>query len=190
MTRDEVKKIVRIIVSSFPNWNPKDLADTVDAWTFSLEDYSYGDIAVALKGYIQSNTSGFAPSVGQLIGMVRKADEYSYLNEMEAWAIVDNAIRRAGYYAEEEFAKMPELVQKAIGSPSNLRSMALSEDYNESVVMSNFQRTYRTVVERDKEYRALPQEMKLKIEDMKCKGFLEDGKKEENRESQLISRGL
>ena len=40
MTRDEAKKIVMIIASTFPNWKPNNLSFTVDAWTAMLEEYS------------------------------------------------------------------------------------------------------------------------------------------------------
>lgn len=36
--------------------------------------------------------------------------------------------RNSGYHAEEEFARLPELIQKAVSSPGQLREWALSEN--------------------------------------------------------------
>ena len=67
MTRDEVKKIIMVVMASYPNWKPNDLSFTVDVWYMMLCDYTYNDVAKALKTYITTDTSGFAPSIGQLV---------------------------------------------------------------------------------------------------------------------------
>lgn len=41
MTRDETKKIVMIIASTYPNWHPSDMSFTVDAWALMLESFTY-----------------------------------------------------------------------------------------------------------------------------------------------------
>ena len=37
MTRDEVKEIVMVIYSTYPNWKPDDLKFTVNAWYLMLQ---------------------------------------------------------------------------------------------------------------------------------------------------------
>ena len=153
MTRDEAKKLIMIICSTYPNYKPMDLRDTVDVWHFMLSDFDYSEVSVALKAYILSDTSGFAPTVGQLLEKVRKIKSPEELNEMQAWGLVSKALRNGTYGAEEEFNKLPPLVQQAVGSPSQLRNWATT-DYEsiENVIQSNFMRTYRTVCHRANEY--------------------------------------
>ena len=67
MTREEAKKIVMIVVTTYPNFKPNDLGFMVDVWTDMLSDYTYQEIAISLKSYIKSENGGFAPSIGQLI---------------------------------------------------------------------------------------------------------------------------
>lgn len=158
MTREETKKIVMIIASTYPNWHPADMSFTVDAWALMLESFNYQQIAAALKAFILSNTSGFAPAVGQLIGLLDRIGGSQEPSEMEAWSLVSNALRRSTYYAESEFEKLPEIVQKAVGSPSMLRNWAQSDmESVESVIQSNFMRTYRQVIARSRERRKIPQ---------------------------------
>lgn len=84
---------------------------------------------------------------------------------MEAWMLVSKALRNGYYGAVEEFNKLPPLVQKAVGSPDNLRNWALTDINSiENVVQSNFMRTYRTVVNRAKEYQKMPKDIKALIE--------------------------
>ena len=160
MTRDETKKIIRIIADSYPNYKPSDISETIDVWSMMLEEYPYNQIAMALKAYILTDTSGFAPSIGQLVNKLTSAEPQ--LNEMEAWSLVSKAIRNGYYGAEEEFAKLPEVVQKAVGNPANLRAWSHTDEQSiENVVQSNFFRTYRAVVKRESESAKLPDSLRL-----------------------------
>jgi hypothetical protein len=56
-------------------------------------------------------------------------------------------------------------VQKAVGTPANLRAWAHTDESSiENVVQSNFMRTYRTVVKRENECAKLPPSIKNLIE--------------------------
>ena len=153
------------MVDSYPNYKPVDMAETIDVWQMMLEDFSYQKVAMALKAYIMSDTSGFAPSIGQLVGKMQMISQPNELNEMEAWALVSKAIRNGYYGAETEFAKLPEMVQKAIGQPSQLRQWAHSDmESIETVIQSNFMRSYRMVVKREKEVQRMPSDVRMLIE--------------------------
>lgn len=160
MTREEAKKIVMVIASTYPNWHPLDMSFTVDAWASMLESFTYQEISAALKVFILSDTSGFAPSVGQIIGLLDRVGNSQEPNEIEAWTLVSNALRRSTYYAESEFNKLPEIVQRAVGSPSMLRNWAQTDMQSvENVVQSNFMRTYRQEVSKNREKRKIPQDV-------------------------------
>ena len=153
------------MVDSYPNYKPNNISETVDVWNMMLSDYDYNLVAMALKAYILSDTGGFAPSIGQLVAKMQTITKPQELSEMEAWSLVSKAIRNSGYNSVEEFANLPLLVQKAVGTPDNLRNWAVS-DYQtiESVIQSNFLRTYRTVVRRENEINCMPNEIKALID--------------------------
>lgn len=149
----------------YPNYKPSNLSETVDVWNMMLEEYNYNQISMALKAYVHSDTSGFAPSIGQLINKLHEVQAPQELNEMEAWLLVGKALRNGTYGAVEEFNKLPPLVQKAVGSPDNLRNWAQTDSESiENVVQSNFMRTYRIVVNRAKEYQKMPKDIQALIE--------------------------
>ena len=166
MTREETVKIIRIMVDSYPNYKPNDISETVDVWNMMLSDYDYNIVAMALKAYILSDTSGFAPSVGQLVDKMKSITTPQELNEMEAWALVCDALSNSGYNYAEEYAKLPPLVQKAVGLPTQLQTWALTENLNKDVVGSNFMRCYRIEVERQKEISKMPQNVREMIENI------------------------
>lgn len=144
MTREETVKIIRIMCDCYPNYKPNNLSETVDVWSSILEKHDMNMISSGLKAYIVSDASGFPPSIGQII---KKAQDIAVSNdkisEMEAWSLVSSAIRNSCYNSEAEFSKLPKIVQRSVGSPRQLRTWAIDENYNESVVSSNFIKCYR-----------------------------------------------
>ena len=159
------------MVDSYPNYKPNDISETVDVWQMMLSDYDYNLVAMALKAYILSDTIGFAPSIGQLVSKIQTITKPHELSEMEAWSLVSKAIRNSGYNSVEEFAKLPPIVQNAVGLPEQLRTWALDENYNEQVVSSNFMRCYRNELARHEELSKMPAEIKALIDNSFRKSY-------------------
>lgn len=165
MVREDIAKILAIMQAAYPNYRPADKTATLNTWFVIMQEYSYEDVSTALKMYITSDTSGFAPAIGQIIGMIQRVKQPEQLNEMEAWALVSRALRNDYYGAEEEFKKLPPLVQRAVGSPSQLRNWSQTDRESvENVIQSNFLRTYRAVAVAEKETERMPQDVRNKIE--------------------------
>lgn len=164
MTIKEARKFVAVLMVTYPNYNPIDEELTAETWAGVTEEYTYEQVDMALRSYMKSNTSGFAPVPGQIIDKIRAMTKPQELNEMEAWSLVSKAIRNSGYNSVEEFAKLPPLVQKAVGLPSQLRTWALDENYNEEVAMSSFQRAYKAELKRHEELQKMPQNVRNLIE--------------------------
>lgn len=166
MTRDETIKILMVIQAAYPNYKPPDKTVAVNVWAEMLSDIPYEKVSAAVKMYIQTDTSGFAPSVGdvreRVCDIFAKEDD---LNETAAWSLVLKAIRRSTYYSEEEFAKLPATVQRAVASPKQLWEWATLEDVDGktlTVIQSNFQRTFRMEQQRERERNKLsPDVLKL-----------------------------
>ena len=147
MTREQTVDLVRAIVGIYPNWKPDDLTETVNAWHWALEEYPAEAIKAALQIYIKTNNTGFAPSVSQLIGAMHKPAENDHLSEGEAWALVKKAIQNGNYHAEDEFNRLPEVIQRAVGGAGMIRQWAQTDtDEVNTVVMSNFQRSYKAIL--------------------------------------------
>lgn len=164
MNEIEAKRIIASMMAIYPNYNVFDVDAAIKAWASVMDDCSYEDVSAALKAYARSDTTGFAPSPGNLIEIIHSMKMPQALNEKEAWALVRAAISRSGYYSEEEFAKLPTLAQKAVGAPSQLKAWALDENYNEGVISSQFIRCYRAENERAHSISKMPIQVQRMIE--------------------------
>ena len=167
MTETEVRKLLAMTQAVYPNYNPPSREAAVNAWLMCLSEYDNNVVMAAFKAYITTDTSGFAPSIGQLIDKLHAIQNPQELNEMEAWSLVSKALRNGYYGAVEEFNNLPPLVQKAVGSPDNLRNWSQTDTNSiENVVQSNFIKTYRTVVNRENEIKKMPADVRTLIENV------------------------
>ncbi len=170
MNREETKKILMVIDATYPNFKIENKQQTLDAWHFMLSDYDYNEIALGLKTYITTSGSAFAPSVSELIGMTRKPAELTAIDEVTAWGQVRAAIRKGLYYSRDEFEKLDPDVQRAVGTPDQLREWAqLSSNEIETVIQSNFRRRFETMQKRAQEVEAMPAEVRQLLQNAALK---------------------
>lgn len=164
MTETEVRQLLAMTQAVYPNYNPPSREAAVNAWLMCLSEYDNNVVMAAFKAYMTTDTSGFAPSIGQLVDKIHAIQNPQELTELEAWSLVSKAIRNGLYGADEEFAKLPPLVQQAVGQPRCLTEWAMLGAEDKAVTQSNFMRTYRTVVCRAKELSKMPPEVRALIE--------------------------
>lgn len=167
MTSEETMKLLRAISAAYPNFNPKDMRDTAEIWTMVLGDLPLSAVFAAFRSYLDDGNE-FAPNPGQLRALLRNVSTTDP-TEAEAWDMVLTAIKRSAYFAQDEFDNLPEDIQKAIGSPEYLRSLAIADDANWSVESSNFYKNYRIIKERERQTANLPNGVRNYIEEMKAK---------------------
>lgn len=165
MSREGVKKLIMAITVTYPNFHPKDMTFMVNVWTAMLSEYDGRDVEVAFKRYALTNTSGFAPSVGQIVQEIQNVREDDDPGELAVWSMVSKAIRNSGYHAQEEFDKLPPLVQRVVHSPQNLEEWAMMDtDTVNSVIQSNVIRSYRAAAKSEKEEARLPEGFRKELE--------------------------
>ena len=124
-------------------------------WANLLPDKELSEMTVAARVFIRSDTSGFPPTIGQLMALL--PPDKDELGENEAWALVRGAISRSRYNAQEEFEKLPKMVQKCLGGHELLTDYAeMDVGQLETVVASGFKRNYRDEAAKAREKRKLP----------------------------------
>lgn len=165
MTKEQVGKLLMTIQAYYHNYNPPDKKIAINAWYVMLAEYPEELVLQALRACIATNTSGFAPDVGQIMSKIQTISQPQELDGMAAWGLVSKALRNGTYGAVEEFNKLPPLVKQAVGMPDNLKNWATSDCQTiETVIQSNFLRTYETVVKRANEIKRMPDSIKSLIE--------------------------
>ena len=153
MTREEFKAIAMGLYVIYEV--PKNQTQ-FDVWYELLSDMDYATCEAGALAY--SQTEHYQPTPANTRKKAMELMEIpSELSEGEAWYMVRKAIGNGIYGYEEEYAKLPESIQKAIGNAKQLHHWAIDSDFNEGVVQSQFLRSYRTVEERRKTLEKLPQ---------------------------------
>ena len=165
MNREETKKLLELISVYYPNYNPKDKSATLNAWAAMLPDVSYESMVEALKAFVRTSDSQFAPNIGQLLARLDSIQNGD-IDDGEAWNLVYRAICNSAYNAEEEFAKLPEDIQETLHDPSQLREWAISDINGNAlqVIHSNFLKAFGQVKQRRKDARRLTPDVRAQIE--------------------------
>ncbi len=185
MTYRETLQIMAILKTAYPNYykGGSDLEQAAALWAELFADDDVLVVAAAVKAFIVNDNKGFPPVIGQIKTMVCDLTSPKEMTELEAWGLVSAALRNSLYNSEDEYRKLPPVIQRIVGSPSVLREWAQS-DINElqTVIASNFQRSYRAMAKSEREFIALPQSTKDILSklagEMDIKNALEGGEDE------------
>ena len=163
MSKEEFKTLVKAMkaVYTHPSFIPDKYA--FDVWYSMLHDLDYQTASAAIQKHMQSEereptVASIRKHAEQINGGLR--DE---IGEMQAWHMVYRAICDSAYHADERFAELPEIIQRAVASPGNLREWSqMDKDTVNSVGQSQFLRSYRAEVKRAADLRKLsPDLLKL-----------------------------
>lgn len=161
MTKKETALILATLRAAYPGFyrdmTPEDAQTAANLWQGLFADEDYKLVSAAVQTLIKTRTSTFPPVPGEVTEQIYKLAHQDELGEAEAWALVKAAAARGTYNATEEFDALPPAVQSVVRSPAQLRSWAQMDTAEfESVVASNFQRSYRARRAQDREFEALP----------------------------------
>lgn len=167
MNRDETLKVMGVLKAAYPryyaNQSKEDILSAVNLWNVMLNEYDYAIVTKAVRALIA--TVKFPPSVAEVIESIQKITMPRQLEPLEAWGLVKRAIKNSLYNAEDEFLKLPEEIQMTIGSPEQLRAWAKDEENAaDTVISSNFQRSYQAKIKSIREYAAMPQDVRKLID--------------------------
>lgn len=148
MTRDETVKLLYLLHTTYPNsfsgLNTEKIGQMADVWQMILEEENFNDMQMAFKMYCRSDTTGFAPTPGQLIALVKDLEDPYVSTADEAWSKVLLAARDGTYHAEERFNAFDDITKMCVGSPANLSAMSLVDETSlTTVVRSQFVKEYR-----------------------------------------------
>ena len=170
MTEKQVTDILNVLKISFPqsfhNWGQEQIIGYKALWVEMFKDDDARLVVNAVKSLISTSTSSFAPTIGQIKNKMHSLTTVNTeVSSLEAWEVVRKAISRSGWYAEEEFEKLPDDLKRLVGSASQLHNWSqMDSDTVNSVISSNFQRNYKQRAEKDKELAMLPNDVKKALQ--------------------------
>lgn len=172
MTISQTAQMMAILRAAYPRFyigmTDEDAEAALNLWHGFFTDDDASLVSDAVKAFIANDTKGFPPSIGQIrekLDTINQAVNGFELTPQSAWGLVKRAMKDSAYHAAERFAELPEVVREVVGSPSQLHDWAVSDDgVSESVLASNFQRSYAARAEQHRTIRRMPGDVRARIE--------------------------
>lgn len=169
MTEQEAGLIIAELQVNYPDTFHSMSDDTLRAmirlWAECFEAETYDLVKRAVRSYVMATAERFMPNIGQIKEQIRKMTTAPSLSEQQAWNLVHMALRNSTYGYKEEYAKLPPPVQTAVGSAEQLQAWAaMDADTVQSVVASNFMRSFKVVAKRDEEFAKLPEGLRSDLQ--------------------------
>lgn len=182
MTIQEMAQIIDILAIEYPQIGSRTDEEKVNMmklWASMFADEPGQMVAMAVKAFMASDTKGFPPKIGQIKTIIGKMTMPAELemSELEAWNLVRKAIRGASMQdwsrkmqpdgtmsppsAVVQFNRLPELLKRLVGDPSQLAMWEeLPNDEINTIIQSNFMRSWRARAAHEKEMLALPADIR------------------------------
>lgn len=165
VNRAETIALMGVIRVAYPRYflglDRDTLVHTVDLWAEMFSEDPAAEVTAAVKAFIATDDKGFPPHVGAIKSKLTKIRTSDFLSEQEAWNLVLRALGNSCYGYIEEYAKLPEAVKRIVGSARQLQTWAgMDFDTVNSVVASNFQRSYRAHIADLRETCSLPPDVR------------------------------
>ena len=167
MDREETRKILAVLKAGYPNFY-KDLKKTdadqiIDLWATMFADEPAAVVVEAVKSLMC--TLKYPPTIADVKERISMIIHPQEMTEMEAWNKVRNAI--SYYNAKENFDRLPPILQKVVGNSEQLRIWAqMDSETVDSVIQSNFMRSYKVKAAQEKELSVLPESTKQIIQQL------------------------
>ena len=183
VTFDQTKEILTHLQieypQSFSKLDYRQMQAKLQLWAEEFAQDDYRIVSAAVRVLIRSSRE-FAPNIGQIREKMYQLSNPDALTETEAWALVSKACQNGTYGHKEEFNKLPPEVQAAVGSPEMIKQWAaMDADEVESVVASNFMRSYKVHAKRKQEMGLVPPEIRELLAGMTTKMSMPPHAKEE-----------
>ncbi len=136
-----------------------------------FKDDTYGLVSAAVKTFIASDEKGFPPHIGAIKAAIAKLTQPEALTEAEAWNIVRR--KMSCYATRADFLSLPPVIQRAVGSASQLCQWAMTDMESLPVIQSNFMRSYRAALDAERQRAKIPKDVLAMMEGNKQGMLLE-----------------
>lgn len=165
MTKQDTYQLMAVLHALYPD-SFRGMSDTAAQLRVSLWQEAFADdpgavVIAAAKAFASTDTKGFMPTPGQIKEQILAIQKTEEMTEQEAWDLVLKALKNSNYCAAEEFKKLPEPVQKAVGSHNMLKQWA-GYDVNKELafVAADFKKSFRAIAAKEHDQKKLPAAVK------------------------------
>lgn len=195
MTNNDIKECFKILKAAYPQYYSKfgesDVKDVFGVWYTMFKDDAAEVVVLSIKDLIETSV-GYPPGIGEI--KKRMKELISVANGEpsvdELWQKFKKAVQNGYYSAESEYEKLPSILQRYIGNPSELRDLSQTEtSIFETVTKGQFYKNIKVTQEREDFNLRLPESTKNLLKSLSASKINEPKQlspKEENDRRNLI----
>lgn len=165
MTRKEIIKILTLLSQTYDKFEKRvDTDEKVEnmimLWTECLGDLDYNLVLQAVKKTIIE--SPYIPTIHEIRkNAIEMAKPNTSKTAIEAWNEAYSMICNGLYMTEEQFEMASPEVKKFFGNVRQVKELSQTDsDTVNTVTKGQFLKQYETIVNREKENKLLPEQMK------------------------------
>lgn len=160
MTLEETKKFLHLVGLNFPNAfkgirTEEDKELIASQWQANFSNISATEMALVLNDYLSSGIDVATPSLGQLLGdlkkMINKKIVLPQMSAPEAWQIVLRNAKCNEATSRSNYNKLPFNIRKALGSWAMLVDIAYCNADKLEWRKKDFDRNFNDVIKTERE---------------------------------------
>lgn len=159
MDKKEFATFVAALRTYYPRETILPNQQAAELWYMELRDLPYNVAMMALREHV--HTSKWSPSISELRERAATIRDGETPDWGEAWATVQQAIRRKGMYREQEALESMDEITRATVERLGFQNLCLSE--NAVADRARFKDIYEQVAQRKKRENQLPESLRLGI---------------------------
>lgn len=165
MDRENIIIILGILKTAYPSFykemSTEEAEKTIELWRDMFKNENFEIVIIAVKNLI--NTFKYPPTIADVKEQIYKLQNADVDDTMELFNLLKKAIGNGIYGSVQEFEKLPPIVKKFVGSPSQLRNWATDIEFNDEVLRGQFYKQIENLKKREKEDKMMLPEIKEKI---------------------------
>ncbi len=182
MTRDEITSCLTLLKVAYPTFARKmtkrDANAMIALWEATFSEYPAKIVTLAVTQLIQEKKD-FAPDIATIKERITENERIATGEPTvdELWLLLKKAMSNGGYCAVEEFRKLPPVLQRYVGSPSELHNMAMQDEtVTDSVTRGIFYKNIDRTIRQERQAQALSPEVRQFILSQKGRMALDSEK--------------
>lgn len=172
MQRETIIAILGILKTAYPrfyaNMTKKEAEETIALWQEMFSDTNPQILVLAVKSLISHFE--FPPTIAdikkEMLKRTSTEETIDYWNE--AYKMICNGL----YMTEEEFENHSDICKRYFGNIARLKEKSRTQNLNLEVEQSLFNKTAETLKQRKEQEIMLPEDIKLKINELSNKMLL------------------
>lgn len=124
----------------------EDLNIIAGFWHDALKDIPNEVVEKALKAYCLSNTSGFAPQIGNLMDIIRQKSS-GRLDSVQITRLLKRALSNSAYNSKAEFGRLPDDLKRVVGNAGELYFQSQRDTADTEIYIKTVIKDYRARVD-------------------------------------------